>query len=201
MNGFNKPIRPLSREEREKIRISEIEKLSRADHRPHPFDKEGKKSSPYQVTLFLLKKLVHFFTKNRKHLQHNTDLATKAHALLALLQQLGEKDQSENISYIQKLSQIWEQIIDHIEYLKLTTHLPDNIHNLLSAIAGMNHFPKDAEYSFGFYLLKHAGKEWFPFPFMEMLKDLHQNHQQLKEKSVLTKWTLDLERYLKEEED
>ena len=52
----------------------------------------------------------------------------------------------------------------------------------------INTYPKNSEFSLGFYLSEFAGYKWIPFPYINMLKDLHIEVQKKKENSHLSKW-------------
>jgi hypothetical protein len=52
----------------------------------------------------------------------------------------------------------------------------------------IKNYPPDSDHHFGYYLLQQAGKDWLPFPFIEMLETLHTEHKENPKENTLSTW-------------
>ena len=55
-------------------------------------------------------------------------------------------------------------------------------------IESVQKYPENDEHSLGYYLTEYAGSDWLPFPFMEILQNLHFSHQTDPHNSYLSQW-------------
>lgn len=107
-----------------------------------------------------------------------------------LFEQLKDRDQSENINFAQALSEAWCSIQLHAEGIQeglLKSALDPKL--ILSIIKEIGRYPEGAPHSLGYYLKEHAGRDWLPFPFMEILKKLHKEVALDGDRSSLSQWT------------
>jgi hypothetical protein len=111
-------------------------------------------------------------------------------ALRKLLQILTCEDQSHNPEYTELLSTTWHDLMQ--SQIK-------NFPELASLKEDLNNYPASEEHSLGFYLAADTGKEWHPFPFMEMLHQLHLQHRNNPAGSELHHWIELLDRILKKD--
>jgi hypothetical protein len=115
-------------------------------------------------------------------------------ALKDALNTLKQEDQSQSSSFAQNLSDLWHTLLDHVLELRL---LDPKKHKELERIKTfmeeIRHYPPGEDHSLGYYFTEYAGQTWLPFPFMEILKDLHNNHQKSPESSELRKWTKEID--------
>jgi hypothetical protein len=94
-----------------------------------------------------------------------------------LLNTLSQQNMSESPSFALELSQNWLQLL----------HARDpKIDAFCQMLKG---FPKGGDHSLGYYLSNYAGQEWLPFPFMEILKFLHEDARIHPGKGALHKWS------------
>lgn len=105
------------------------------------------------------------------------------------LEKLTTKDLSSSSEYATELSDKWIRLnddLDQIEIMQRKDHSKTaSFRNMMDVI---KHFPQDSEHRFGYYLLQHAGKDWLPFPFIEILETLHKNHLEDPKSSTLSSW-------------
>lgn len=102
---------------------------------------------------------------------------------LSLLERMCEEDVSENGFFLQELSHAWHQILQERDYFSSTF-----LGRLEEWMDEVRSFPKGAEYSLGYYLFQRAGSAWIPFPYMKIVKDLHQDFILRREKGILQRW-------------
>lgn len=95
---------------------------------------------------------------------------------IAILTDLKDQDLSDNWRYCEKLSKSWSEVIKSAE----KNSFPSSSLNAL--VSKINEYPEKGDHALGYYLSQHAGEEWIPFPFMEILRKLHE------EKKVLTEF-------------
>lgn len=121
-------------------------------------------------------------------------LVDQLEELKALLQNLESENLSNSPEFAIALSDIWCLIIDGFDQFEVMER--GNLKKLSSfrkLIDTIKNYPEDSEHRLGFYLLQHAGKDWLPFPFIEILSTLHQNHQEDAKNSTLRIWTSEID--------
>ena len=117
------------------------------------------------------------------------ELELELSALKNVLVELTQKDVSRDPDYAQHLSQVWHQLLESANLVEfLERKQTDALSQLKTLIETFHHYPAKQEHSLGYYMTEFAGKEWLPFPFMEQLHLLHENHQAHKRESQLSHW-------------
>ena len=98
------------------------------------------------------------------------------------LTELSKSDQSQNIDYVQKLTDSWNDLIQAISTVEWAQRKDVVVISAISALlAGIGSYPLGQEHSLGFYLSRFTGEKWLPFPFIELLGSLHTNKKLLQE--------------------
>ncbi len=94
-----------------------------------------------------------------------------------LLNTLKRKNLSESDSFALELSHCWIALLQtRNEKIKLFREK-------------LQSYPTGLDHTLGRYLSQYAGDSWLPFPFMEILKALHEDAVIHQEKSTLHEWT------------
>jgi hypothetical protein len=155
-------------------------------------DNERSKSFLTAAFTVLFKKLINIFSNRPKA----DDIAAEKQQLLEdllafrkMLQILGNEDQSHNPEFTQQFSELWHNLIDdcnHVEQFEKNNQ--PQISQVKLFINKMYSFPPTEDHSLGYYLSKYVGNEWLPFPFMEILHQLHQEYQESPECNQLSQW-------------
>ena len=102
---------------------------------------------------------------------------------------LSIEDLSHQLEFIQKLSLLWHKIIEDCNPISLSLSKgSDFLKKIADFIQIINHFPANEDHSLGYYLQEHVGEKWVPFPFMELLQELHIDYQKAQDKSYLANW-------------
>ncbi|HUD01436.1 MAG TPA: hypothetical protein VMR37_03860 [Rhabdochlamydiaceae bacterium] len=117
------------------------------------------------------------------------ELELELSAFKKALVQLTIEDASRDPNYAQHLSQAWHQLFDSVNLVEfLERKKSDVLTQLKTLIATFERYPSDQQHSLGFYMTEFAGKEWLPFPFMEQLHRLYEDHLTYKKESQLSHW-------------
>lgn len=108
--------------------------------------------------------------------------------------QLSQEDLSFDPTFMHDLAESWHALIEasHLIELLDRNQRPetDELKKLLKTIA--EHPPK-TEQSFGLYMTDFIGEKWLPFPFIELLHELHASFQTNPQNNPLISWIQDLD--------
>lgn len=116
-------------------------------------------------------------------------LISHALAFRQLLLLLSEEDQSHNPDFCEQLSLAWHDLVEDCTTGEILTSIPsETTQKIKFFISQIQNFPIGADHTLGYYFTQYAGKEWIPFPFMELLQDLHREYQASPVISVLQNW-------------
>jgi hypothetical protein len=142
--------------------------------------------------LFTLNHFIKDFKRYEEKLQSLADkdsFTEELKAFRSLLLELQEQDLSHQIDFASKLSYAWHAFADHLSLtLRHNRKLPFYQEGSL-LVESILHYPPDGEYSLGYYLSQYAGEKWIPFPFMNILQALHEEHASDPKGSHLEVWT------------
>jgi len=106
-----------------------------------------------------------------------------------LLKALGTTNLSNSSEYATDLSDAWCKLIDDFDNIEIIERKTlSEVSQFRETMDTIKNYPLESEHRLGYYLLEHAGKDWLPFPFIEILEALHTEHQSNTKKSTLTKW-------------
>lgn len=98
------------------------------------------------------------------------------------LDDLYKWDHSQNIDFVQRLTDSWNDLIHVLSNIKWAERKDAVVISAMSALmAAIGSYPLGEEHSLGFYLSRFAGEKWLPFPFIELLSSLHTNKKLLQE--------------------
>ncbi len=175
----------------EKIVVHPIEK-ERREKEGYKSLKNSTKTQVFATLTSYFKKILNAFGSKSK-LQ--AGLAGKQHifenllALRLLLFILSQSDQSHNPEFTAQISELWHNLQDDCNVLlhQSSSELDDKIKFFMIQV---HKFPPGADHTLGYYFTEYAGKDWIPFPFMELLQGLHQEYQASPPISVLQNWLL-----------
>ncbi|MFZ4772399.1 MAG: hypothetical protein ACOYK9_00200 [Chlamydiia bacterium] len=92
---------------------------------------------------------------------------------LAIFKKLESVDLSADWRYCEKLSKSWMEVKESLSEGSFPTI------SLQELVQSIEHYPEKGDHSLGYYLSLHAGEEWIPFPFMEILRNLHENKPEI----------------------
>lgn len=95
-------------------------------------------------------------------------------AFKSLMEELASKDLSQDADFALHLSELWHKMQEDFSSLQILERKnPEKVTAYRLFLETINRYPRDADHTLGFYLFEQAGKNWLPFPFIEMLATLH----------------------------
>ena len=191
MTFFPEPLRPSEgRKEDEEIIVNPIEADKKGGEDPTWELPRGEKGKFYASMVVLLKRFTSVFSRQKREEFSEDALAADIHSLRDLLDRLKELDQSENAHFAQELSNLWHELLQHVQLAsraKMKTQV--ELTKVKIVLSDIDHYPPNEERKLGFYLAEFAGEGWLPMPFMEILRKHHDDYKVNKNSSILEKWT------------
>lgn len=195
MNDFQKPVnrndqRPIEQPQA----IPPIEKDKKGGgEEQYPSDEwEGEEARTFLITTLFstIKKLLYKIgNSSSPDLPHPIQLKQDLQKLRDLFTVLTYDDQSHNSDYLYSLSELWHGLLTDFSSIDISAKksmpIAKKINNITAEIL---QYPPAEDHSLGYYLTEHAGREWIPFPLMNLLQDLYKQHQKKPENSKLSLW-------------
>lgn len=144
---------------------------------------EGKIYKPIEKMLAIgiehyqsVSKILYKISRKKRHfLKSKPKFAIDVEEFISLLEKLQKDDVSHDIPYIQLLTNNWFKLLDHQHRLLSKGIQGNTLDKINTLIALVDQYPEGEEKSVHYYLSHFAGKDWFPFPFMETLQKLHES--------------------------
>lgn len=193
--SFSREMFMVERTERprdEGVYISRIERDKQEEGKYTQAREDSKKKILMATFFSCLTKMFDAFSPSKKLAGKIVDLQVIVENLLhfkKLLIQLSQENLSNSADFATNLSDAWTRLLtdfDNVEILE-RKNLKE-IASFRKMIDTIKNHPPDSEHCFGYYLLQHAGKDWLPFPFIEILENLHKEHQIDAKTSTLSHW-------------
>jgi hypothetical protein len=175
----------------EKIIVNPIEKDKREKEEGYTGLKNSTRTQAFAALVSYFKKILAVVaskSRNQLYLYDQQHLLDDVLAFRQLLLILSVDDQSHNPDFTQQLSELWHNLLDDCNYPVSQESLPEIVNKLKFFIAQVQNFPLGADHTLGYYFNAYAGKNWIPFPFMELLQALHQEYNASPMISVLQNW-------------
>lgn len=195
MEGFDKNVHGKEHDPFENISIPPIEKDKKFKEEFSSKHKNPSRAQIFAALMSFLKKMSSVFTfkgQSTLSLLEALPLLPSLATLYQLFKTLSIEDVSHQPKFIEALSESWNQLIDaHRHSPQSKTHS-----KLLFFIGQVQNYPLGVDHTLGYYLKEYAGKDWTPFPFMELLEVLHEEFKRSKTHSVLNDWLTLLEEIL-----
>ncbi len=126
-----------------------------------------------------------------------SDLGQYLSALKKGFKRLTEEDLSFDPAYIEQLSKAWLSLLEAFSSLELMERRKkEEIRHVKLFLNAIGSFPPKEEHSIGFYLTEFADRKWLPFPFVDLLHSLYEEHQSSPAESHLNLWTLEIDKLI-----
>lgn len=107
--------------------------------------------------------------------------------LKELLEILKKEDRSEDPQFFQQMALCWGKVLEEAILVSKDSPARMNLDSLIQELEMLS--PEPEERSLGYYLLEYSGKSWLPFPYMELIRRLHEEHRKNPVNSLLSRWT------------
>ena len=176
----------------EKIIVNPIEKERREKDKGYESLHHSSRPQFFAALISYFKKILATLGSKGKfpaHLFNQKRLMESVVAFRKSLLNLAKEDLSHNPDFTQQLGQLWHNLVDDCNSLEHSEGFHSEIGNKLKFfISQVQNFPPGADHTLGYYFTEFAGKDWIPFPFMELLQELHQEYTASPPISVLQNW-------------
>lgn len=194
----NTPISRPDEHHPEWIQPARVENESKGGHEESFSDQKERAKSAFVIAGFstFLKRLFSsilaqgdtlIVSSERRHLLD--DLI----ALRDLLLTLGQEDHSKDPLFILKFSELWASLRQDCEQIEHTDKKRAlELLKIKLLIGKINLYPPSEDHPLGFYLGEFVGRGWLPFPFMDLLQQLHLEYQEKPASSQLHDWLFNL---------
>lgn len=191
MDGFDKSVYRKDPEPFEKIIINPIESDKKTKDEGYKGLKSSTRVQTFATIVAFFKKIASPLKgKGQIYLTDQQELLDHVLSFRKLLQILSLEDESHHPEFTEQLSEAWHGLLDDFNAHSHSTSgmKPETIKKISFFVAQLQNYPPGADHTLGFYLTGYAGKEWIPFPFMELLQSLFEEHQATPHHSVLSNW-------------
>lgn len=174
----------------EDIKVQQIERERLEKDEAKAKEQRKKSKAGYyiwlQMLLFFKKLASAFALAPRKEEVKETVLVSDLEKLRGAFEKLKTVDFSQDVPYLNFLSETWHNFLDDAATIKKDEPFFAKMEEFIEQV---QEYPNGQEHSLGYYLAEFAGGEWLPFPFMELLLRLHEEHTENPEESHLKRWT------------
>ncbi|NGX49108.1 MAG: hypothetical protein K940chlam5_00704 [Candidatus Anoxychlamydiales bacterium] len=183
MVDFPKPIDPF-----EHVRIPEVKEATEERERKKPLVQKpvSKKLFVYLSFLKILSNLLNAFSKKSAKRLDGTPLHKEILTIKKSLSSLKEKNLCQDPEYLNYFAFVWMKFLRDYDYYVLKNEKATNL--IKKIIDEINEYPKNSEFTLGYYISEFAGYSWVPFPYMEMLQNLHLEDKKDPINSHLSHW-------------
>ncbi|MCH9612266.1 MAG: hypothetical protein S4CHLAM102_07520 [Chlamydiia bacterium] len=193
-------IQPFDESDPRRLRVGEIHRDKLARDSKYLYIKNNTQLL-YQHHLFtLLQHAISQLSRQNRHTYslHSRDEANRIlQEFKSLLNQLITDDLSQSTSFSQQLSSCWHHIEAFEQEARGTKTLPHLSHLLTTLTTAITTFPPNQDQTLGHYLTKrYTHKTWLPFPYIDILKLLHEWAIENPATSPLNNWVATLDQIL-----
>lgn len=191
MDDFKKPIRPISREDLDKVKAEPIiEKFREQLNQDLPNIIKKDKKNFILSYLNLVRKFFNYFIPEEAGISNILsidDLWQDIKLIKNLLIIIRDENPTGDLKFAEKLSEAWVRLLNHVSNFS-SENTRVNIHKVKQLIHTIQHYPEGEDHSLGFYLNRYSEQEWFPIPFFKLLKTLHEECFSQGKHSDLDRW-------------
>jgi len=182
---------------REALYLEQMQRAREGSQGEETLQNPSSKLFHYAAAVFCLKKFLGEFTENSKMRASSMNKEKTLEDLVAfknVLEELGHFDKSHDPEFTHRLSLVWQNLYENcIGVDEKAAQTDIVVSQILSFVGEIAHFPPGEDYTLGFYLAEHAGQDWIPFPFMNLLAELHEGFQTAPDTGQLALWIQKLE--------
>jgi len=183
MVDFPSPIDPY-----EHVKVQKIKETIEEKEKKEPIIPKGvsKKLFLYFTFLKIVSNFLSPFRKKSIKSIDGTPLHKEILTIRSSLNSLKEKNLCQDLEFLNYFAFIWLKFLKDYDYYVLKNAEATKL--IQKLVDEINIYPKNSEFSLGYYISEFAGYQWIPFPYMEMLQNLHLENTEDPENSHLSKW-------------
>jgi len=183
MIDFPRPVDPF-----EHVKIQKTKPYTEEEKKKEPLVPKlvSKKLFLYMAFLKIVSNLLSKFISNKPKNIIRTPLHKELLTIKSSLQALKDENLCQDGEFINFFAYIWMKFFKDQDLYQLKN---DQINSLLNQLVEeINSYPKNAEFSLAYYVTEFAGYKWVPFPYMDILQNLHLENKKDPQNSHLSKW-------------
>lgn len=193
MTFFPEPLRPSEGRQDDEYRVNPIE----ADkHGKETFDmvveeEKKKRNNLYGAFLVFCRSLIDDLDLRIDEEGEVSEdvLSLNVKEFKNFLEIMKGRDHSGEVSFCKQFAESWVRLLQDMHVLAHTKKIvsidPKKLAVLVSEI---NNYPPNEDHKLGYYLTSIATKDWLPFPFREIIKQLYSDHVVNQQNSFISKW-------------
>ncbi|NGX33904.1 MAG: hypothetical protein K1060chlam1_00246 [Candidatus Anoxychlamydiales bacterium] len=183
MIDFPKPIDPF-----EHVKIPEVKTATEHEKNKKPLVQKpvSKKLFVYFSFLKILSNLLSKFTKKTPKDLDGTPLHKEILTIKKSLKSLKDTNLCQDSEFLNYFAFVWMKFLRDYDFYVLKNEKATKL--IKKIIDEVNEYPKNAEFTLGYYISEFAGYQWVPFPYMEMLQNLHLEDKKDSVNSHLSHW-------------
>ncbi len=144
--------------------------------------------------LALIKKTLDALLHHTKGREENeVTIATPSENLFFLknaFDTLKKEDRNQDVPFLNHMSEIWHHILEDSLHIQRSDPFWIPFQNFLE---DLQTYPPDEEHSFAYYLTEYTGQQWLPFPYMDLVHQIHLDYLNNPKASALERWTTQID--------
>ncbi len=193
MGDLDKSVHRRERDPYENIVTGRIERDKKAQDEGYADARKAAKSQIFAALVSYFKKVLSSLSTEGKEkgafLLDEGPLIDSILAFRNVLKILSIEDRSHHPEFAQQMSELWHKLVDDCNSIQGQTGVSiEGLAKIKFFISQVMHYPPGEDHTLGYYFDEFAGKTWIPFPFMDMLKELHEEHLTNPATSTLSNW-------------
>jgi len=179
----------------EKYRVEEIQKNKETRDTPEervPIQ-ETHHSAFAVYAILILKRFIELFehtTEQGLSTSAQEDVLDHLNLFKEALEILKTEDRSQDSHFLNKLADLWHHLLEDSYSFRRHTLLSIKIRTFIKEL---QHYPEHHEHSLGYYLTEYAGQKWLPFPYLEMIRNLHASYKKSPTNCLLSIWSKEIQ--------
>lgn len=118
--------------------------------------------------------------------------------LKAAFETMKLEDHSQDIPFLNRLSEIWHHALEISLRFKRTHAFSVAFQ---SFVRNIQNYPEGEEHTLGYYLSEYTGEKWLPFPYMELIQKIHEQYKSNPTESPLALWIQELDELISSLQD
>jgi len=170
------------------LKVEKIEEVTSADEKEKKLNPKSvdKKKFIYLTFLNFFLNTLNLFNKKKYSKIEDTPIFKELQTIKSSLESLKEKDLSKEADFLNFFAYLWLKLFNDYKNYHITNE--KTISDIKELIKNIYSYPEGSEFSLGYYISELAGMKWIPFPYIELLKNLHLEYKKDPINSHLQKW-------------
>ncbi len=193
MTFFPEPLRPSEGREKDEYRVNPIEadKQGKETFDMIVEEEKQKRNNLYGAFLVFCQTLINDLDLriDEEGGVSEDELSANVKEFKNFLEIMKSRDHSGEVSFCKLFAESWVRLLQDMHVLAHTKKMASiDPKKLIVLVTEINNYPPNEDHKLGYYLSTIATKDWLPFPFREIVKQLYSDHVVNQQNSFLSKW-------------